>query len=139
MNVLPLPNEMILDLFALYDEKDRPNDVHPSRERAIEILASIRAQDGEVFAAIKDGVLVGTYMITICQNLTRGGMPFAVIENVFCKASYRRTGVGLALMKHAQQYARDANCYKVSLQTGATRTENHAFYEACGFQSTKRG
>ncbi len=139
MNIQPLPDDRILELFAIYDEKDRPNDVHPTTDKALEILFAIRGQGGEVFGAMQEGVLVGTYMITICQNLTRGGMPFAVIENVFCKASERRTGIGRALMKHGQQFARDANCYKVFLQTGAMRKENHAFYEACGFESTKRG
>jgi GNAT superfamily N-acetyltransferase len=42
-------------------------------------------------------------------------------------------------MEHAKQYALDSNCYKVFLQTGAKRTEYHAFYEACGFARTKRG
>ena len=139
MHIEPLPDEMIGELFAIYDEKDRPNDDHPSTDKALQILSAIRAQGGEVFAAMQDGVLVGTYMITVCQNLTRGGMPFAVIENVFCKAAHRRTGIGRKLMHHARQYALDANCYKVFLQTGANRTENHAFYEACGFKSTKRG
>jgi GNAT superfamily N-acetyltransferase len=139
MTIEPLPDDLILDLFALYDEKDRPNDMHPPREGALQILAAIRAQGGEVFAALRDEELVGTYSVFICQNLTRGGMPFAIIENVFCKASMRRTGIGRALMEHAKEFARSANCYKVFLQTGARRTENHAFYESCSFQSTKRG
>ena len=34
--------------------------------------------------AIVDGAIVATYTIYICQNLTRSGRPFALVENVIC-------------------------------------------------------
>lgn len=139
VHILPLPDDHIDDLFDLYDGYDRPPDPRMAHAEALSNLQAIRRQSGEIFVAMVDGALVGTYAIYICMNLNRSGRPFAVIENVICGAGYRRRGIGRALMEHAKGHAQEQGCYKVFLQTGATRAENHAFYEACGFQSAKLG
>jgi len=137
MKVRPVSEEQLPQLFALYDEYDRPKDEHPSLEAAITVLSDIRSQKGEIFVATNPEIL-GTYMIHVCHNLTRSARPYAVIENVICRASHRRSGVGKVLMDHAIVYAKRCGCYKIFLQTGESRTENHSFYEACGFEGGKR-
>ena len=135
--IMPVADDQLGELFALYNEYDRPADAHPEPADARSLLARIRNQGGEIFVAVEDGIL-GTYMIHICQNLTRSGRPYATIENVICSARQRRSGVGRALMEHAIEHARKHNCYKLMLQTGEHRSENHAFYTACGFTGGKR-
>ena len=140
MNIIPLPEDRTQELFSLYDSYDRPSHLHPKEQKAREILTRIRAQDGEVIVAVTDNDRVaGTYAIYICQSMNRNGLPFAVVENVICGPEFRRQGIGKRLMDHAIAYAKGKGCYKVFLQTGAKRGENHAFYEACGFENTKRG
>jgi GNAT superfamily N-acetyltransferase len=94
---------------------------------------------GFVAVAVIDSVIVGSYSMYFCANLARAGRPFAVIENVIVVPSIRRRGIGRALMAHAQKSARDKDCYKVMLATGASRPENIKFYESCGFVGNKVG
>lgn len=63
----------------------------------------------------------------------------AVVENVISAPDYRRRGIGRALMEHARDLAQQKGCFKLTPQTGAGRTGDHLFYEACGFRGDKRG
>jgi ribosomal protein S18 acetylase RimI-like enzyme len=96
-------------------------------------------RSGYVAVAVVDEIIVGTYSMYFCANLARAGRPFAVVENVMVAPASRRLGVGRALMEHAQQSARDRDCYKVMLATGTDSTRNIKFYEACGFVGNKIG
>ena len=107
-------------VIALYNEYDRPPDTPPSPAEAREIFTAISAA-GHVAVAENDGVIVGSYCLYICPNLSRSGRPFDVIENVIVSAASRHMGVGKALMKHAQETAMAANCYKLMLNTGCMR------------------
>jgi GNAT superfamily N-acetyltransferase len=122
----------------LYRGYDRPSD------QAIDLVELEKRFDqinrsGYVAVAIVDETIVGTYSMYFCSNLAHGGRSFAVVENVIVATNARRQGVGRALMAHAQQSARDKNCYKVMLSTGAQRPQNIKFYEACGFTGDKVG
>jgi GNAT superfamily N-acetyltransferase len=139
MEIAPVPAERIDDLMRIYDTFDRPRDPRISTETARHILQSIRDQAGEVFVATSEGVLVATYTIYVCHNLTRAGRPFAVVENVICAPGHRRQRIGTALMEHAKAYARSRGCYKIFLQSGAKRDDTRSFYESCGFSGDKRG
>lgn len=139
VDIVPLEIQDIDAVFQLYDTFDRPKDERISQGQAIENLARIRSQEGEVFVARDRDTIMGTYAVYICHNLTRFGKPFAVIENVICAPEYRRQGIGSALMEHAKLYAKNMGCYKAMLQTSGVRQANHAFYEACGFSFDKRG
>ncbi len=119
-------------VMALYREYDRPPDEPPSAARTREIFAAISAV-GQIAVAESNGAIVGSYCLYICPNLSRGGRPFGVIENVIVSAASRHQGIGKALMKHAQESAVAADCYKLMLNTGCLRQENHLFYMACGF------
>lgn len=138
MVIIPLPLDRVQEIFALYDSFNRPPDLHLPKSQAIETLKRIRQHQGEVFVAQMDEKLVGTCSMYVCHNLARSGRPFGVIEHVVCLNGYRRQGIGRALMKHAVAYARGTGCYKVLLETGKFKVENHAFYEECGFTNDKR-
>lgn len=139
MEILPLPINRVDEVMRIYDTFDRPRDPPISPETARGILERIRAQAGEVFVAMVDGAIVGTYTIYVCQNLTRSGRPFAVVENVICAPTHRRQRVGTALMEHAKSHAKGKGCFKIMLQSGAKWEGNRSFYEFCGFSGDKRG
>jgi GNAT superfamily N-acetyltransferase len=84
-------------------------------------------------------VVVGTVDCLVSPNLTRGGRPFLLVENMVVGAAYRRLGIGARLLAAAVDLAEARNCYKAQLLSRDTRTEAHAFYEACGFRPTARG
>lgn len=90
------------------------------------------------FVAEEAGTLAGSCNITIIPNLTRGGRPFAVIENVITDIAYRRRGIGRSLIEMAVAYAKESNCYKVQLLSGSERTGAHRFYESLGFSGNRK-
>jgi GNAT superfamily N-acetyltransferase len=85
-----------------------------------------------------DGRLVSSGCLAIIPNLTRGGRPYALIENVVTHRDFRRRGFGRGILRDALRRAWDAGCYKAMLLTGSTRPETHRFYESCGFRSDEK-
>ncbi|MGW4466480.1 N-acetyltransferase family protein [Micromonospora sp. NPDC004704] len=126
-------------LLALYGEL-HPNDTPLPPDRAGSIWREITAQSGRtVLLAEVDGAPAGTLDCTVLPNLTRGGRPFMLVENVVVGASVRRLGVGRELLAAAVDRARLVNCYKVQLLSRLTRDEAHVFYESCGFRQIAAG
>lgn len=83
--------------------------------------------------------LLASCTLVVIPNLTRGGQPYGLIENVVTHADARRTGLGRRILHAAAEQAWAAGCYKVMLLTGADRPDNHAFYTAAGFEQSKTG
>ncbi|TCC47707.1 GNAT family N-acetyltransferase [Kribbella capetownensis] len=109
-----------------------PRDSLGGREP--EVFAEILRTPGlRLFVLEVDGVVVATTYFNLIPNLTRGGAPYAVVENVVVDADRRGTGLGKQIMAHTLQAAWDAGCYKVMLMTGSRTHATHQFYKACGF------
>lgn len=72
-------------------------------------------------------------------NLTRGGKPYALIENVVTHANHRGAGFGRMALNAAVERAWEADCYKVMLMTGSKQPSTLAFYKAAGFEQSKTG
>lgn len=92
-----------------------------------------------IIVAERDGPILASCTLVVIPNLTRGGKPYGLIENVVTHADARRTGLGRQVLHFATEQAWDAGCYKVMLLTGADRPDNHAFYAAAGFEQSKTG
>ncbi|HKP22685.1 MAG TPA: GNAT family N-acetyltransferase [Dongiaceae bacterium] len=111
-----------------------------SPDEAIGILRKFLLYPG---SAILVGT-VGDELVTSCTlvvipNLTRGGRPYALIENMVTHADWRKRGFGTAVLKVATERAWNEGCYKVMLMTGSKNPGTLAFYEAAGFEQTKTG
>jgi len=94
---------------------------------------------GAVLLAETDDAAVGTCTLLVLPNLTRGGRPYALIENVVTRADQRGRCIGKALLDHACALAFAHDCYKVMLMTGSTDPATLGFYRAAGFEQTKTG
>ncbi|MCJ8140685.1 GNAT family N-acetyltransferase [Falsirhodobacter halotolerans] len=81
--------------------------------------------------------IVASVTLAVIPNLTRGGRPFGVIENVVTHADHRRQGHGAAVLRAAIDAAWAARCYKILLATGSTEVAAHRFYESMGFDRGK--
>lgn len=81
-----------------------------------------------------DGAVLGTYALLIMHNLAHQGTPSAIVEDVVVNADRQGQGIGQHMMRHAQQQARVAGCYKLVLSSNQKRERAHAFYESLGFQ-----
>jgi len=77
--------------------------------------------------------LVSSCVLAIVPNLSRGGRPYGVIENVVTHPDYRRLGLGQRVLTHALNVAWQADCYKVLLATGSKQEATLRFYEGAGF------
>ncbi|WP_227267934.1 GNAT family N-acetyltransferase [Roseobacter weihaiensis] len=75
-------------------------------------------------------------MVTLhlMPNVTWGGRPYGLIENVVTAREFRHRGLGKALLHAAADMAWARNAYKLMLMTGRKRGAK-GFYEAAGFSA----
>ncbi len=126
-------------LAALYRHLD-PGDAPCPPEVAAEALRRLGGLPGSaVLVGEADGALVASCTLVVIPNLTRGGAPYGLIENVVTHGAHRGRGHGTRLLRAAVARGWAAGCYKVMLLTGATEPGVLAFYAAAGFEQTKTG
>lgn len=124
------------DILRLYRQL-HPADAEP--DDAAAVFTRILATPGlHLFVLERDGAVVATTYLNVVPNLTRGGAPYAVVENVVVEESLRGTGLGTAAMAGTLAAAWAAGCYKVMLQTGSRTAATHAFYRSCGLSGDEK-
>ncbi|PST19385.1 GNAT family N-acetyltransferase [Rhizobium sp. JAB6] len=103
-------------------------------------LAEILAHPGMTILAAFDGdMAVSSVTLVVIPNLTRGGAPYALIENVVTHADYRQRGLAGTVIRAAIANAWERHCYKVMLLTGSKNPATLRFYANCGFKQDKTG
>ena len=127
----------IPQILELYTEL-QPHDPPINTETALSIYMQAVNSGVKYYVAVNDGKIVGSCYIAIIPNITRQCSPIGFIENVVTASAYRRHGIGRKLMNTAVKYAKEQGCYKVTLQSGAKRTEAHDFYESVGFDGDSK-
>jgi GNAT superfamily N-acetyltransferase len=131
--------EDIPDVLALYRHLDAGDKV-TAVDDAVGNWERLKLYPGSgIVVGCAGGTMVATCTLIVIPNLTRGGAPYALIENVVTHAEHRNRGYGRAVLKAAAEAAWGAGCYKVMLMTGSKRPETLKFYEDAGFEQTKTG
>ncbi|HWJ70456.1 MAG TPA: GNAT family N-acetyltransferase [Sphingobium sp.] len=120
-------------MLALYRHLSPEDPPLPMEEAEPNWQALLASPLSDVLVAQVDGVVAATCLLLIVPNLTRGGRPFAMIENVVTDAAWRRRGLGSQLLALARERAQMARCYKIMLATGRTDAAVLRFYEQAGF------
>jgi len=125
---------------ALYRHLN-PDDAIPPAGEAEQVWRRLLDHPGlmVLVGAAASGELVASCTLVVIPNLTRGGRPYALIENVVTHADHRQRGHGRALLRAAVAAAWEAGCYKVMLMTGSKRAETLRFYAEAGFEQSKTG
>ena len=121
------------ELAALYQQFTPTDASVPNIRRILS-----RNQDNPshvVWAARRDGQLVGSLLAVTCEMLFGPYRSFLVEEDVVVDVSHRRTGVGTAFLRTAEDYARTRNCSYIMLVTDTYREGARYFYELAGYQS----
>jgi GNAT superfamily N-acetyltransferase len=127
------------DLDAVLNLYRQLHPADPPAPAARDVFTTILDRPGlHLYVLEDDSAIVATTYLNLIPNLTRGGSPYGVIENVVVDASRRGTGLGKEIMGATLQAAWDAGCYKVMLQTGSRRESTHAFYRRCGFDPDEK-
>ena len=126
-------------LLELYRQL-HPADPILSTKDAEQIFERFQHYSGSAILVGFSGLaLVTTCALVVVPNLTRGGAPYAVIENVVTDIEHRRKGYGRAVLKEAIAAAWRLGCYKVTLLTGSKNPATLRFYQDCGFEQSKTG
>jgi N-acetylglutamate synthase-like GNAT family acetyltransferase len=137
--IRPAQQNDLQGLLDLYDHLEA-QDVRCPPDEAIAVFRRFLVYPG---SAILIGMIghehVASCTVVVIPNLTRGGKPYALIENVVTHPDYRNRGFGKAILNAATERAWAEDCYKVMLMTGSKKPSTMAFYEAAGFEQTKTG
>ena len=100
--------------------------------------ASGRADDGEVYVADLDGVVVGT--VTFCPEGSAlrelAGPGEAEFRMLAVSPSARRQGVAEALVRTVIERAGELRCTAVVLSSQPVQADAHRLYERLGFHRT---
>lgn len=124
--------EELLDLYRMLNPDDPVLDPEDPAVRS-RFRALRESDDYEVAVIEHDDRLVASCVLSITPNLTRGGRPLTIIENVVTHEDFRGRGFGSRVLDYAADVAAGCDCYKVMLLTGTDEEWKLDFYEGCGF------
>jgi N-acetylglutamate synthase-like GNAT family acetyltransferase len=89
-------------------------------------------QEGPVWVALRNGQIWGTVAIVVKAKS-------AYIRGMAVLPSARGTGMGSALLQHAEKWAIDKQCVRLFLSTTPFLSEAVRLYETFGFRRTDEG
>ena len=134
VTIREVADEELFALLCLY-ARLHPDDEMLALDEAAPLWETLRRDPNQqCWGAYWNGSLAATCILIVVPNLTRGGRPYGLIENVVTHPDYRRRGLGTAVLKHALQAAWERGCYKVMLLTGSKTESTLRFYEKAGFE-----
>jgi len=126
-------------LLELYRQL-HPDDEPLSPAVGAHLLDQLSLYPGSsISVGMRGDVLAATCTLIVIPNITRGGAPYALIENVVTDARYRKRGYGKLILAAAMSDAWRHGCYKVMLLTGSKEPATLRFYEEAGFEQSKTG
>ncbi|HKY86967.1 MAG TPA: GNAT family N-acetyltransferase [Pseudorhodoplanes sp.] len=137
--VRPALRSDLPQLLALYphlNPADRILSLDVAERRFEELL---KYHGSAIFVGLFDGSIIASCTLVIVPNLTHGGQPYGLIENVVTHADHRGRGFGKQVLQAAVAAAWQVDCYKVMLMTGSKKPSTLAFYAAAGFEQNKTG
>lgn len=119
-------------LAALSGELGYPTDPAALRSR----LGLIdRREDELVLVAERAGTVVGWVHIFAAVRLE--SEPFAELGGLVVRTDVRGIGIGHALLASGEVWARDRGFRDLRVRSNVVREHAHAFYEGCGYHSSK--
>ncbi|MGR3760445.1 GNAT family N-acetyltransferase [Roseobacteraceae bacterium NS-SX3] len=104
------------------------------RDRFRQILAT---PGTTVVGAEAEGRLISTATLHVLPNLTHGGRPYSLIENVVTLRAFQGRGLGRRVMEVAHGLAWAQDSYKIMLLTGAAAGAR-GFYESLGYSGADK-
>ncbi len=130
MRVRPLTSMDWAQAEALYRELTNGPDIG-----GVENFAQVLTHPGtRIFGLEEKESIVSMVTLHLLPNVTYGGRPYGLIENVITLKEARNQGLGRRVLQHAIDAAWAEDAYKLMLLTGQARGAK-GFYEALGFSS----
>lgn len=125
----------ILELYLFLHKEDKLDDIEHLKDVWNEIMED---KNHHIIVNDIDGRIVSSCVCVIIPNLTRGGRPYAFIENVVTHNEYRNKGYATECLNYAKEIALGNNCYKMMLLTGSKRQTTLDFYKNAGYNSNDK-
>ena len=99
---------------------------YPLSDTVLNIGKLLSSETDKIYVAVSNNTIVGyvhanDYDLTYAPHMKN-------IMGIAVSHDYKRKGIGRALLQQVEYWARE---------TGATRTDAHAFYRHCGFEGNK--
>lgn len=92
-----------------------------------------------LYVAEREGVIVGTFILSLLPGLTRQGELHAELRSVQVAPTQRSQGVGRLMVAEAERLAREAGAAVLELTSNLRRVDAHRFYEREGFARSHAG
>jgi GNAT superfamily N-acetyltransferase len=123
------------DILSLYADEDiDKGNVLPVR-KAEEIFDKMQSYpDYKIYIAKYNDKIVGTFSLSIMDNISHMGKTSGLIESVVVRKGMRSKGIGRKMMEYALEICKKNNCYKMNLSSALKREKAHKFYEKLGFE-----
>ena len=135
MSLRYIKKDEMRELLNLYTHLHRKDTPLPEKSTLLSIWEEITTNSLlHYFVLVYNNKIVSSCTLSIIPNLTRGGRPYGLIENVVTHADYRRRGFGTSILRHALDIAWKNKCYKVMLLTGSKDPAIYRFYDEAGFK-----
>ena len=128
----PRDFEAVTTLLELLGRKEVTDE---TRDRCREIYAAqVSDPTADHLVAEDDGgEIVGFCSLHFRKRLNYT-TPEAWVPDLVVSEKLRRTGIGKALLEHAEHRAIERNCWALSLESAHHRVEAHRFYAAFGMR-----
>jgi GNAT superfamily N-acetyltransferase len=119
----------------LLEELGRATVTDETRDRCREIYAAQVSDPtaDHLVAENEDGEIVGFCSLHF-RNRLNHATPQAWVPDLIITDSLRRTGIGQALLDHAEQRAIERGCWEITLESAHHRREAHRFYASFGMR-----
>lgn len=137
MNIRLMTKEDTHKLSDLMDQLGYPSENSKIQKRFNKILS---LPDYKTIIAEIDGKLAG--FIGMCKQMAyETDDPYIRVLALVVHKDYRRQGVGKELMLTAEEWAKENNCYAVTLNSGnrEERIAAHRFYQNLGYETRSTG
>lgn len=94
-----------------------------------------RREDDLVLVAEREGAVIGWVHVFAAVRLE--SEPCAELGGLVVKSDARGTGIGHALLVSAESWAHERGARDMRIRSNIVRERAHAFYEGCGYHSSK--
>ncbi len=133
--IIEAKKENLPHILRLYAEEDIDNGNVMSIGNAEAIFEKMESYPNyKIYIARYNDKIVGTFSLSIMDNIAHMGQSSGLVEDVVVEKSMRSKGIGRKMMKYAMEICRKNNCYKMSLSSNLIRERAHKFYEKLGFK-----
>lgn len=135
MLIRKLGSDDFVDALRLYQILTR--DPVPVSDSSAAFDAVLSHSGTYIFGMEAESRIIAMTTLHLLPNMTSGGRPYALIENVITDPDYRGQGIGRLVLEACIGRAKLANAYKIMSLTGEGRGAR-GFYEKLGFSGDEK-